>query len=211
MQSAGLERGRRGPPLERFMNGRARTICRRGFTLLEVLLVVAIILIAAGLAIPSFIRSYRGAKLRTSARAVVMSHRYARAMAVLKQTDVAILYDAKKGSIEIISVGGAKQDDRAKFLEARDNLTGVAAADQQAAPAPAGPVVSELVRLLADGVSIVSFESDQAKQEKDGIYWVRYFKNGMCDKYTLRLKDEFDKSTEITVDPLSGKAKVEYE
>ena len=61
-------------------------------------------LLASAIAVPSFVRSYRGAKLRTSARAVVMSHRYARGTAVLKQVEVAVLYDAKKNTIEIVSV-----------------------------------------------------------------------------------------------------------
>lgn len=188
---------------------------RCGFTMLELLLVVVIILIASALAVPSFIRSYRGAKLRTSARTVVMSHRYARAMAVLKQTDVAILYDMKKSNIEIISVASTATDDREKFLESRDGRTGVEQVDErqdeEAAAAAAGPVITEQVRDLAEGVRIDRFESEQVRPEKDGIYWCRYFSNGMCDEYEIRLVDEYTKRATITVDPISGKAEVEYD
>lgn len=189
----------------------------RAFTLIELLLVVVIMMLGAALAVPSFVRSYRGAKLRTSARAVVMSHRYARAIAVLKQIDVAVLYDAKKNTIEIVSVvDKAAARDHDQVSEARAQQTEAAAKanpDDGTKPAAsaAGGVSSELVRPLADGVNITSFESEKVEQEKDGIYWVNYYRNGMCDPYSIELQDEYHKSATVTVDPLSGKAKVEYD
>ena len=196
------------PALHRF--GRSR----RGFTLIELLLVVVITLLAAGVAIPSFIRSYRGAKLRTSARAVVMSHRYARGMAVLKQTHVAALYDLAKHEVEVVSVAVTAQsvDDRSRFLDRRADRTGVESVDKNEEPAAAAAnVMSELVRPMADGVKISSFESEKVEQEKDGIYWVNYYPNGMCDPYAVEIEDEYGKRARIEVDPLSGKAKVDYE
>jgi len=188
---------------------------RRAFTLIELLLVVVITLLAAGVAVPSFIRSYRGAKLRTSARAVVMSHRYARGMAVLKQTHVAALYDLAKHEVEVVSVSVTAQsvDDRDRFLDRRAERTGVESVDRKDEPAAAAAanVMSELVRPMADGVKISSFESEKVEQEKDGIYWVNYYPNGMCDPYAVEIEDEYGKRARIEVDPLSGKAKVEYE
>ena len=189
---------------------------RRAFTLIELILVIVIMMVAAVMAVPSFIRSYRGAKLRTSARSVVMSHRYARGMAVLKQVQVAALFDAKKNTIEIVSV----TDDSVvthhdKVFEERDKRAeeeAKAALGEETKPAaPAGGVISELVRPLADGVNIAHFESEKVEQEKDGIYWVNYYRNGMCDPYSIELRDEYYKSATVTVDPLSGKAKVAYE
>lgn len=186
------------------------------FTLIELLLVIVIMMLAAAMAVPSFIRSYRGAKLRTSSRAVVMSHRYARGMAVLKQVQVAALYDAKKNTIEIVSVADdsvVRHHDQ--FLEERDKQAReealVTSGEVMKPAAPAAGVVQELVRSLADGVRIARFESEKVEQEKDGIYWVNYYRNGMCDPYSIELRDEYNKSATVTVDPLSGKAKVEYE
>ena len=188
-----------------------------GFTLVELLLVVVIMMLAAALAVPSFVRSYRGAKLRTSARAIVMSHRYARGMAVLKQINVAVLYDAKKGSIEIVSIPDpAAARDHEKVAEERAQQAEEAASTPSAdgtakTPAAEGAITSELVRELAEGVTITHFESEKVEQEKDGIYWVNYYRNGMCDPYAIEIQDEYQKAATVTVDPLSGKAKVEYE
>ena len=188
---------------------------RSGFTLIELLLVVVITLLAAAMAVPSFVRSYRGAKLRTSARSIVMGHRYARGMAVLRQTRVAALFDLAKNEVEIVSVTVTAQavGDRDHFLDRRADRTGVAAVDDKAQPEAAAPanVVSELVRPMAEGVKITHFESEKVEQEKDGIYWVNYYPNGMCDPYSVEVEDEYGKSATIEVDPLSGKAKVEYE
>ena len=59
------------------------------FTLIEVLLVVVIIMITAGIAVPSFVNSYRGVKMRTSVRGIVMASRYAHSVAVLNQMQTA--------------------------------------------------------------------------------------------------------------------------
>jgi type II secretion system protein H len=216
MPDAGCRMGRRNP-VSRIQYLESRRRSAAGFTLIELLLVIVIMMLAAAMAVPSFVRSYRGAKLRTSARSVVMSHRYARGMAVLKQTDVAILYDAKKNTIEIVSVtDSAAARDHNKVSEERAQQAQAAAnaapgEGAQPAAQTAGGVLSELVRPLADGVSITSFESSKVEQEKDGIYWINYYRNGMCDPYSIELQDEYHKSATVTVDPLSGKAKVVYD
>ena len=180
----------------------------RGFTLLEVILVVVILMIASALAVPSFIRSFRGAKLRSAARAIVMSHRYARAMAVLKQTDAAILYDARVGEIEVVSVKSPAEADRNKFL---DNRSGEVRRGAAKTDSGSETIVSELRRRIPDGVRIDRVVSRTTKQEREGLFWVRYYSNGMCDDYHVRLTDEHQKRAVVKVDPISGKVAVEYE
>jgi type II secretory pathway pseudopilin PulG len=177
-----------------------------GFTLMELLLVVVIIMIASGLAIPRMVRSYKGAKLRSSMRTVVMTSRYARGVAVLKQKHMAILFDQAKNSLEVVSVSSALgRDERSQFLDQR-------AAGPGGAPGEPPPfqVSSELVRPLADGIKIAEVKVGSKEQEYDGIYWVNFYPNGMCDRFWIRLTDEERKSATATIDPLSGAPKVEY-
>lgn len=184
----------------------------RGFTLVELLLVIVIMMVTAGLALPRFARSYQGAKLRSSMRTILMANRYARATAVLQQKQTALLLDQEKGEIEVVSVAGSGEAERNRFLDQRANRTGVETLD--AAPEEGGDaqvaVASELVRPLAEDVQITLVEMASEDQSFDGIYWINYYPNGMCDKYTVRLRDKHDKEAEMKVDPLSGKAEIDY-
>lgn len=163
------------------------------------MLVVIIILLASFVAMPSFVRSLRGARLRASLRTVVMTHRYTRSLAVLEQKYAAISFDTEKQTLEVVTVavsGGASSDSR--FLE---DL----AMPGEPVQASATP---DLVRRLEDGVKIHDFRFEDEGIEKEGVYLVRYYPNGMCDGYSLRLGDEKGKQVEIAVERFSGQLEV---
>ena len=168
---------------------------RDGFTLIELILVVLIVGLTAAFAIPNFVRSYQGAKLRTSARSVVMAHRFARSVAVLQQKNVAIYFYTEKNKIEVVSLApeGGPQD-----------ISGLPGGE-----AESFQVTIELERILEDGVRILEFEIDKDGQMEKEAYWANYYPNGMSDKYAVRLADNLDKTLFIEVDALSGKAVVE--
>ncbi|MBI2440227.1 MAG: prepilin-type N-terminal cleavage/methylation domain-containing protein [Lentisphaerae bacterium] len=74
-----------------------------GFTLIEVLLVVLLMAIAVAIAWPSFVRSFQGQRLSTAARTLVTVTRYARSMAVLKQSDLVLTFNLANGQIDLVS------------------------------------------------------------------------------------------------------------
>jgi type II secretory pathway pseudopilin PulG len=179
--------------------------------MIELMLVVVIMLLTTTLAIPAFIKSLRGARLRTSARTVVMMHRHARALAVLQQKQVAVLYDVQKNEVEIVWLSGNRTTDaQAMFLEERADrvLTAEPEAEKPAAEAPPPTVESEMIRPLEDGIRIVDFKSDREDQALEGIHWMNYYPNGMCDRYTMKLMDEKDRTVEVDVDNMSGRVVV---
>ncbi|MBU0676505.1 MAG: prepilin-type N-terminal cleavage/methylation domain-containing protein [Verrucomicrobia bacterium] len=180
---------------------------RGGFTLIEIILVVLIILVASAIAVPSFVRSYRGARLRTSVRTVVMASRYARSTAVLKQKQAAILFDIKAQSLEVVSVEPeAGSADRDMFRDLRGQGPGGDSEEEGKML-----VTRELKRPLEDGIKITEFDAGDTEQVLDGIYWISFYPNGVCDDFALRLSDDKGSSVRIEVDHLSGSAKVEYE
>ena len=75
----------------------------RGFTMIELLLVIVIIGVALGITMPSLVRSIHGQRLKTAARTIVTIARYARAMAVLKQTDLTLSFNFATGQIDLTS------------------------------------------------------------------------------------------------------------
>lgn len=76
---------------------------RSGFTMIELLLVIVIIGIAIGIAMPSFVRSIQGQRLGSAARTLVTVARYARSMAVLRQSDLTLSFNLANGQIDLIS------------------------------------------------------------------------------------------------------------
>lgn len=68
-------------------------ISRSAFTLLELLMVIAIIGIVTAIVSPRIGAAMGGGRLRVGTRSVIQSARYARAMALLHQIDVDLVFD----------------------------------------------------------------------------------------------------------------------
>jgi prepilin-type N-terminal cleavage/methylation domain-containing protein len=190
---------------------------RRAFTLIEVLVVVFIALIASAIAVPSFVRAMQGQRLRTSARAVVTAHKYARNMAVLRQTPMALLFDRLGQQIELVSLQSRESlAGRNMFMDTRTQALRDAAppkpefkedGEEKAPPS----IASEETRKLESDVKIDDFSSEGDVAERDGVYWVNYYPSGMSDGFTLKLVDERRRVARIKTDAISGIVEVEYE
>ncbi len=196
-----------------------------GFTLVELLMVVIIAGLIAGMAVPRFVNSYKGARLRDSVRTIVRIHRFARSTSVLDQKASALLFDIEKNTVTLLSLpengGGA---DRAGFLDQMntkdsifddnpvDDETEEKVQDGEDGSTEKDSIEELLECPLAEGIKIVDFESKIADQEIEGIYWVNYFPNGMCDPYKIRVAGaDGKKFATIEVDSISGQVEVKYE
>jgi len=73
----------------------------RAFTLIEVMLVLAIIAVLTAVTMPQFVRSIRGQRLRAAAQTVVMAGRYARTMAIVRQQGLRLSFGAGAGGATV--------------------------------------------------------------------------------------------------------------
>lgn len=67
-----------------------------GFTLIEVMLVVVIILIAAGIAVPKFKGTFKSTQMTDATRSTVRIARYARSLAILKQEPCTLNFESNR-------------------------------------------------------------------------------------------------------------------
>jgi prepilin-type N-terminal cleavage/methylation domain-containing protein len=81
--------------------GRPRRSSARGFTVTELLVVMVIMALLAGLAVPSFARSLQSERLRTGARTVVSMVQLARTRAITRHTFTRLRIDYDEGLLTI--------------------------------------------------------------------------------------------------------------
>jgi prepilin-type N-terminal cleavage/methylation domain-containing protein len=80
-------------------------MCRRGFTLLELALVLTIAAIAMALAVPRIAATRDGAAVRGAVGEVAATFEAARQMAITRRTTVAVVLDTIAGAIELRAGG----------------------------------------------------------------------------------------------------------
>lgn len=80
---------------------RSPSRAQRGFTLLELLLVVVILGIITAVMVPQIGAGMSGARLATAARTALQAARYARTMALLNQAETELVFNLSGGVIRI--------------------------------------------------------------------------------------------------------------
>ncbi|MEI8121466.1 MAG: prepilin-type N-terminal cleavage/methylation domain-containing protein, partial [bacterium] len=73
----------------------------RAFTLVEILMVLAIIGISTIIAMPSLVKSIRGNRLRVGTRTIVMAGNYARTMAILRTQEMKLVLEKEAGRVTV--------------------------------------------------------------------------------------------------------------
>jgi len=184
------------------------------FTLVELLLVVAIMGILAGVIVPNLARSVRGNRIRVATRAVVTASRYARNISILREADHALVFDLDQPSVYlsggIVSIptnvtekAGAGED--VSVMDKEEEGDAVIYADDRAFSGG-----GEFSRKL-DGVTIESVELNGDELYKEGKAVVVFESNGRCTPYVVVLSDETGKRVVIDVDSLAATETKEIE
>lgn len=70
-----------------------------GFTLIEILLVVVIILIATGISVPLFRGTFQSAQMTDAVRSTIRMSRFARSMAIIKQDEITLCFKESQMSL----------------------------------------------------------------------------------------------------------------
>ncbi len=179
--------------------------CCRGFTFLEIMLVIVIVAILSAVVIPNMAKSIKGNRLRSASRTVISSGKYARSLAVMRQKEMVLTFDLDENRVLThgFSMGGGEEAVGDEFVDG-DSLPApdVFIEGEEAAPAiQFAP--SELERDL-DKVSVELVRLGDGSEISAGECHVLYYPNGRCDAYEVLLRDKSGLAMHIQVDPLSG-------
>jgi len=177
------------------------------FTLVELLLVMAIMGVLAAMIVPNLARSVRGNRIRVATRAVVTAGRYARNISILRESGHALVFDIDRARIYVSESVTSISTNSVKDPEAELEETAFDAEEE------ADPVVfasdrtfsstGEFTRELT-GVTIESVELGGEDPRTVGSIAVVFESNGRCTPYVVTLADESGKKVIIDVDALAA-------
>jgi prepilin-type N-terminal cleavage/methylation domain-containing protein len=183
----------------------------RGFTLVEVILVIAIVVLTFAIAIPTVGRSLKSARLKTAAREAVVLSRYARNASILHQKHHVLLFHPDARKLELVALEqtgfqGGTGDPFATLERSRTLEDRLDEAEASATYAIQDGAVRR--RQFPEGVLLTDFEGAAQDQEHNGVFWVTYYPNGMCDDHAFSVGDTRGRRVTIRVAGISGEITV---
>ena len=161
------------------------TICRQpktgdcqsgaAFTLIEIMLVVAIFGLVLGMSIPSFVRAMHKEPMRKALSGVMDACNAARAQAILQGKTVSVVFHPLEGTFaaESSSVAGLKP--------------GATTSGQ-----------------IGDSVGIEMLDVNLIEFREAEVARVRFFPNGTCDEFTLILHSDRNEWRKLSVESTTG-------
>lgn len=183
-----------------------------GFTLVEVILVLVVLVIISGISLPYFSGSFRGSKLRSSARTIDRMARYTRSMAIMREETLTIALNHETmelfmGGVLMAptnSADGELDQDVLKRLGYVD--------DDEEEESETGGIEKEMYRFLPDGLTVRDFEKNWTDEdhEYEALYRIRFYPNGQCEWFALKLEDNRGMGVKLEIDPISGKIRSEF-
>lgn len=181
-----------------------------GFTLIEVILVVVIMAIIAGISTPFFAGATRGARLKTTGRSISQAARYARFKAISSQQEMRMVINPD--TMELIVGPPGKTENNASDgipdLDVLDRLGYIDDGNEDITTA----VKTEIRRVLPEGVSFSNFENKSAEDDTafGELMVVRFYPNGQSEWFEMTLTDNKGKTRiELENDPITSKVSVE--
>ncbi|VGO12969.1 hypothetical protein PDESU_01523 [Pontiella desulfatans] len=182
-----------------------------GFTLMEVILVMVIIVVISGISLPYFASSFRGSQLRTAARTINRMAKYARSMAIMREETMTVALN--RDTMEIF-LGGylASATNSADGEIDQDVLKRLGYVDGDDSSGSTGGIDKEVHRFLSDGLSVKDFDKEWTDEDDEtpDLHLVRFYPNGQCEWFKLELADSNGDGVLLEIDPISGKMTSEF-
>ena len=182
---------------------------RSGFTLIELMVVLTILVLLAGLVAPSFVRQYHEAKLRSTARDLVALMQYARSQAVVEGTTYRLNIDRDGGRVWVTYYETGSEDtsdEEPRFVE-DETVLGASR------KLPEGVTIRE-VQLGDEALAQLSDEAlDQinalgSRLNEEGTPYIAFTPSGTTDGARILLENDYEDRLGVTLDAITGRTQV---
>ena len=183
---------------------------RRGFTLIELMVVLTILVLLAGLVAPSFTRQYHEAKLRSTVRDLVALMQYARSQAVVEGTTYRLNIDRDGGRVWVTYYETESEDasgeSEPRFVE-DETILGASR------KLPDGVTIGEvqlgdeaLAQLSDEALEQINALSNRLNEE--GTPFIAFAPSGTTDGGRILLENEYEDRLAVTLDAITGRTEV---
>ena len=186
---------------------------RAGFTLIEVVLVLVLLVILSGISLPYFAGTFRGSQLRSAARTIDRMAKYARGMAIMREKTLTLALDHETMQAFVGMPFQSSTNNAADGELDQDVLTRLGYVDGGPGETADLNIDKEVQRNLSDRLEVVEFDKEWTVEDRaveDQYYMVRFFPNGQCEWFVLELRDSRDAGIILEIDPVSGKVRSEF-
>lgn len=168
---------------------------RDGYTLMELMVTLAIIVIMSAAIMPPIQRTLRDAKMRSACRIVASTLNYARSNAVTMQVTTRVVFDQGL-SVEVDVPATPATPDQGPVA---DRSAG-GAQEWRALATPAG-----IRRNLPEGVVMTQVLKSSGVNDED---WLEFTKLGQADQALIVLTDQTGQNRYVGVDPITGRCRI---
>ena len=182
-----------------------------GFTLMEVILVLVVLIVISGISLPYFAGSFKGTQLRTAARTITRMAKYTRSMAIMREETLTVALN--HDTMELFMGGAAAAPTNSADGELdQDVLKRLGYVDGDDSPSGTGGIEKEVHRFLPDTLHVRDFDKDWTENDDahEDLHLIRFFSNGQCDWFVLELEDGKGDGVKLEIDPISGKIHSEF-
>lgn len=177
-----------------------RTHHRHAFTLIELMIVVAIMGVVMAVGVPAFVRARHNTGIRKAVTALMEACHEARANAILRGVAMEVVIIAEDGRVEVRPAGAVKRTE------------GQPGEETSAGPAEAAPAALKAspVRHIPEDVAIELLDVNFINQMEFPEAHVRFYPNGTSDEFTLIFLWNQRQRAKISLEVVTGLAEVDY-
>ncbi|MDA3798846.1 MAG: prepilin-type N-terminal cleavage/methylation domain-containing protein [Kiritimatiellae bacterium] len=188
---------------------------KKGFTLIELMIVVFILGVVAAVIVPNFSAFMKGNRIKMSVKSVIVAGKYAKSVAVLRQKDTALFFDfdSNKIYVDFASAATVVEDPFADEVlpDFEENDEGgferiVSTQNLNSAAVEHLHGIDAVERTLEDGIVFESVAVNVSEEfseidniYREGVCQVVYYTNGRCEPYIVTLGLDSDSSELVTI------------